>query len=130
MESSETDVTRFRLTLDSSKNFEVRGEGVLTPSVQMGVRHDAGDAEEGMGLEVGAGVRYVSGGFTLEAEVRKLLVHEDSNYEEWGASAAIRLDPGEQERGLSLNITPTWGTSNNVDRLWSAEEGVHKLGGK
>ena len=127
MASSETDVTRLRLTLDSSKNFDV-GRGTLTPSVQLGVRHDGGDAEEGMGVEAGGGVRYVYRGLTLEAEASKLLVHEDSKYEEWGASAAIRLEPGKQGRGLSLSVVPTWGTSNNVDRLWSAE-GVHTLGG-
>ena len=128
MVSSESEVTRLRLMLDSSKKFNI-GNGVLRPSFQLGVRHDGGDAEEGMGLEAGGGVRYVSGGLTLEAEVRKLLVHEDSKYDEWGASAAIRLDPGKQGRGLSLSIVPTWGTaSNDIDRLWSAE-GVHTLGG-
>ena len=126
MESAETEVTRFRLTLDSSKNFKVR-EGILTPSVQFGVRHDGGDAEEGMGLEAGGGLSYQSGGLTLEGAVRKLLVHEESRYEEWGASAAVRIDPSQLGRGLSLSIVPVWGTpSNNVDRLWSSE-GLHKL---
>ena len=129
MVSTKSDVARLRLTLDSSKSFNV-GEGVLTPSFQMGARHDSGDAEKGMGLKVSGGVRYVAGGLTLEAEARKLLVHEDSKYEEWGASAAIRLDPGKQGRGLSLSIVPTWGStaSNDVDRLWSVE-GVHTLAG-
>ncbi len=128
MVSTESDVTRLRLTLDSSKNFNA-GEGVLTPSFQMGVRHDGGDAEEGMGLEAGGGVRYVASGLTLEVEARKLLVHEDSKYDEWGVSAAIRIDPDQSGRGLSLNIVPTWGTaSSNVDRLWSTE-GVHTLRG-
>ena len=129
MVSSESDVTRLRLMLDSSKNFNVR-EGVLTPFFQMGVRYDGGDAEEGMGLEAGGGVRYVSGGLTLEAEARKLLVHEQDKYEEWGARAAVRIDSGKQGQGLSLSIAPTWGTaaSNNADRLWSAKE-LHTLGG-
>ena len=129
MESSEADVTRFRLTLDSSKNFDV-GRGKLTPSVQLGVRHDGGDAEEGMGLEVGAGVRYVSDGFTLEAKTRKLLVHEDSNYEERGASLTLRVDPETSSgRGLSLSVSSTWGepSSSGVNSLWSAE-GPHQFG--
>ena len=128
MVSTESDVARLRLTLYSDKSFDV-GAGKLTPSFQMGVRHDSGDAEEGMGLEAGGGVRYVAGGLTLEAEARKLLVHEDSKYEEWGASAAVRIDPGQSGRGLSLSIAPTWGTAsnNNIDRLWSVE-GVHTLG--
>ena len=58
MESAETEVTRLRLMLDSSKSFKV-GKGVLTPSFRMGARHDSGDAEEGVGLEAGGTVRYV-----------------------------------------------------------------------
>ena len=126
MESSETDVTRLRLSLDTSKDFDA-GEGTLTPSFQLGVRHDSGDAEEGIGMEAGAALRYVFGGLTFEGAVNKLLAHEEDEYEEWGASAAVRIDPGQSGRGLSLNIAPTWGTaSSNVDRLWSAEE-LHTL---
>ena len=94
----------------------------------MGVRHDGGDAEEGMGLEAGVAVLYEAGGLTLEGSVRKLLAHEESGYEEWGASAALRLDPGKSGRGLSLNISPTWGeSSSGVDNLWSAQS-THQLG--
>ena len=128
MVSSESDVTRLRLTLDSSKNFKV-GEGVLTPSFQMGVRHDGGDAEEGMGLEAGGAFRYVEGGIALEGSLRKLVAHE-SDHEEWGASAALRVDPGQSGRGLSLSILPTWGESSSSgvnSRLWSAE-GPHQIG--
>ena len=126
MESSESNVTRLRLTLDSSKNINV-GEGVLTPSFQMGMRHDGGDAEEGMGLEAGGAVRYAAGGLTLEASLRKLVAHEESDHEEWGASAALRVDPGQSGRGLNLSIFPTWGepSSGGVNSLW---EGPRQLG--
>ena len=127
MESSETEVTRLRLMVDSFRNFKI-GEGTLTPSFQLGVRHDGGDAEEGMGVEAGSGVRYEVGGLTLEAEARKLLVHEESNYEEWGASAAVRIDPGQSGRGLNLSISPAWGdSSSGINHLWSAK-GAHLFG--
>ena len=127
MESVEADVSRLRLMIDSSRTIEI-GSGVFTPSFQMGVRHDGGDAERGVGLEAGGKLSYQSGGLTLEGSVRKLLAHEESDYEEWGASVAIRLDPGESGRGLSLSVFPTWGDpSSGVDRLWSAQ-GAHQLG--
>ena len=127
MMSSESDVTRLRLTLDSSKNFNVGEEGVLTPSFQMGVRHDGGDAEEGIGLEAGGGIRYVAGSLTFEGSLRKLVAHE-SDHEEWGTSVALRVDPGQSGRGLSLSVLPTWGEpSSGVNNLWSAE-GPHQLG--
>ena len=125
--SSESDVTQLRLTLDSSKKFNV-GEGVLTPSFQMGVRHDGGDAEEGMGLEAGGAVLYAAGGLTLEGSLRKLVAHEESGHEEWGASAALHVDPGQSGRGLSLSVLPTWGEpSSGVNNLLSVE-GPRQLG--
>ena len=128
MKGAETEVTRLRLMIDSSRSFKTGQGGAFTPSFQMGVRHDGGDAEEGVGLEAGVAVLYEAGGLTLEGSVRKLLAHEESGYEEWGASAALRLDPGKSGRGLSLNISPTWGeSSSGVDNLWSAQ-GTHQLG--
>ena len=42
----------------------------------------------GFGLELGGRVQYADPalGLTIEAAVRGLLAHEDSDYEEWGAS--------------------------------------------
>ena len=128
MASSESDVTRLRVTVDTSKEFNMGREGTLTPSVQLGVRQDGGDAEEGIGLEAGGGLRYEFGRITIEGNVRKLLVHEVKKYEEWGASAAIRISSDKSGRGLSLSVVPAWGASSEVDRLWSAKE-LHTLGG-
>ena len=115
--------------LDSSKNFNVR-EGVLTPSFQMGVRYDGGDAEEGMGLEAGGGVRYVSGGLTLKQRLESFLFMSKINMKNGELEQLLGLIQVNKGRGLSLSIAPTWGTaaSNNADRLWSAKE-LHTLGG-
>ena len=128
MKGAETEVTRLRLMIDSSRSFKTGQGGAFTPSFQMGVRHDGGDAEEGVGFETGAGVLYQKGPLTLEGTVRKLLAHEDEGYEEWGASFALSLEPEKGGRGLSLHVLPTWGDYNSsIDRLWRAE-GVHQLG--
>ena len=43
------------------------------------------------------------------------------NYEEWGASASVRIDPGADGRGLSLMLAPAWGnTASGTERLWGA----------
>ena len=40
-----------------------------------------------------------------------------------GASGAVRLAPGERDRGLSFSLAPTWGAaSSGVERLWSARD--------
>ena len=127
--ATESDVTRLRVTVDTSKEFNIGRGGTLIPSVQLGVRRDGGDAEEGLGLEAGGGLLYESGRVRIEGNVRRLLVHEVKKYEEWGASAAIRISPDKSGRGLSINVVPAWGASSSeVDRLWSSKN-IHTLGG-
>ena len=125
---AQADVTRLRLMIDAGRGFTV-GAGTLTPTIEAGVRHDAGDAEEGVGFEVGAGLAYQAPGFTIEAKARTLVAHDEAAYREWGASAAIRIDPGSDGRGLSLSITPAWGrAASEAEQLWStrtAEELVN-----
>ena len=115
-----TDASRVRLFLEAEREFAVRGEGTLTPSFEVGVRHDGGDAETGTGLEAGAGMRYAAEGIAIEGTVRKLVTHEDSGYEEWGASGSVRIDPGASGRGVSLTLAPAFGAaSSETERLWS-----------
>ena len=120
LEGAQADVTRLRLMVDAGRSFTTAGGATLTPTIEAGVRHDAGDAEEGVGFEVGAGLAYQAPGFTIEAKARTLVAHNDSAYREWGASFAVRVDPGSDERGLSLSITPTWGSAaSEAEQLWS-----------
>ena len=115
-----TDASRVRLFLEAEREFAVRGEGTLTPSFEVGVRHDGGDAETGTGFEAGAGMRYAAEGIAIEGNVRKLVTHEDSGYEEWGASGSVRIDPGASGRGVSLTLAPAFGAaSSETERLWS-----------
>ena len=96
----------------------------FTPTVELGVRHDWGDAETGFGLELGGRVRYADPtlGLTVEGTVRGLLAHEDAHYQEWGASGTVRLAPGQQGQGLAVSLSPTWGAvQSGVDGLWSRQ---------
>ena len=96
MESAEADAHRLRLILEGSRMVTWADGQRLTPSVEVGLRHDWGDAETGFGVELGGRVRYTDPrvGLTVEGAVRGLLAHEDSDYEEWGASGTLRIDPG------------------------------------
>ena len=119
---SEADATRLRLTLEGSRRFETGG-GHLTPRLELGLRHDGGDAETGSGVELGASVRYEGEGVSAEGSVRTLIAHESQGYEEWGASGALRIDPGASGRGLSLTLAPTWGeAAGGAERLWSVAD--------
>ena len=122
LRASRTDASRVRLVLEGSRAVEL-DEGTLTPSLELGLRHDGGDAETGTGLEAGAGLRYAAGALTIGAQVRTLVAHEDSGYEEWGVSGSVRLAPDASGRGLSLKLAPVWGApSSGVEHLWSARD--------
>ena len=121
LESAEGDVTRVRVILEGDRVFNLGDDETLTPKGEIGLRHDGGDAETGTGVEIGAGIRYAGGTVSVEASVRTLVAHEESGYEEWGASGAIHVSPDASGRGLSLSIASGWGsTTGGTDRLWSA----------
>ena len=120
MVATEADVSRLRLVLEGSRPVALAAGGSLIPTLEVGLRHDGGDAETGSGLEVGGRLRYTSAwGLSIEASVRGLLAHEANDYREWGASGALRFDPGQEGRGLTASIVPTWGSAaSGVSRLW------------
>ena len=123
MVATEGDVTRVRLIVEGERSFETASGATLTPSAEIGLRHDGGDAETGTGVEVGAGLRYIAGPLTIEGQVRALIAHGASGYEEWGMSGAIRVTPSPSGRGLTLAIAPAWGrTESAAGRLWSAQD--------
>ena len=123
MVASKGDITRLRLIMQGERAFALDNGATFTPSAEVGVRHDAGDAEKGTGLEVGTGMRYSIGSVTIEAQARTLVAHADSAYEEWGMSGSIGVTPDTAGRGLTLTIAPAWGrTASASDRLWSAHD--------
>ena len=124
MESAEADAHRLRLVLEGSRGFTWAEGRRLTPTMEVGLRHDWGDAETGFGLELGGRVQYADPalGLTIDAAVRGLLAHEDRDYEEWGASGSLRLAPGAGGQGLALTLSPAWGaTASGVNGLWSRQ---------
>ena len=122
--SSEADAHRLRVVLEGTRAVTWPEGRTLTPTLEVGLRHDWGDAETGFGLELGGRVHYADPrlGLTIEGAVRGLLAHEDNDYKEWGASGSVRIAPGQDGQGLSLTLSPTWGAaSSGVDGLWSQQ---------
>ena len=133
IESAKADAHRLRLILEGSRGVTWDEGQSLTPTVELGVRHDWGDAETGFGLEVGGRVQYADPGrgLLVEGAGRVLLAHEDEAYEEWGASGTVRLAPGPAGQGLALTISPTWGAAaSGVEGLWSRQTAAGLAGGQ
>ena len=113
---------RLRLALEGSHEQALASGGSLTPSLELGLRHDGGDGITGGGIEIGGGLRYrdPATGLTIEGNGRVLTGQSD--YREWGLGGSLRLDPGAEGRGLSFSLFLTWGeTASGVDRLWDQD---------
>ena len=119
---TEADVSRLRLVLEGSRPLAFASGSSLTPSVEVGVRRDGGDAERGVGFEVGGAMRYAnpSIGLTVEITARRLMAHERSGYSEWGAGGSLQFAPGGAERGFSARLGSSVGTTaSGVEGLWA-----------
>ena len=118
----EADAVRGRLLAEGSYDAYLGDGSVLTPLVEAGVRYDAGHAEEGVGMELGGGVRYVKPewGLTATANGRFVVAHQDRGFQEWGLRGSVHLNPDPSGLGLSLGLNSSWGTAaSGVQRLWS-----------
>ncbi len=118
------DTSRVRLLLTGQHQRDMGAGRALTPNMELGVRYDDGDAETGLGMELGAGLRYADPrlGLSMETRARALLAHEDGAYEEWGVGGSLSLDPGRLGRGLALRLDSGWGLNNSgTETLWQRE---------
>ena len=109
--ASESDATRLRIGLEGSYHIALGG-GTVTPKLELGARHDGGDAETGFGGELGGGVKWIDPGMGLSLDVsgRMLLAHVDADLKDWGFSAALAFDPAPAtKRGASLNLRQDFG---------------------
>ena len=122
---------RLRLRLEGRMQRATSPVSRLTPSLEIGGRWDGGDAETGMGLEVGGGLAYAHDtlGLEVEARGRYLLAHRES-FDEWGGSLEARLDPGRAGRGPWMTFAPGWGAEGSrVAQMWDGKEVFRAHGG-
>ena len=120
--AARTEVTRLRLGLEGARPFSLGSGGVLTPSVEIGMRHDDGDAETGFGVDTGGGIAWTlpKHGLQLDLRGRGLLTHEAKGFRELGVSGSLAWDPTiPSEQGPTLTLTRTAGgpASGGADAL-------------
>ena len=114
LEAAEVDVTRVRLGLEGTWLGLEAGGGTLSPRLEVGVRHDGGDAETGFGLDLGGGLAWShpAAGLSAELSGRGLLTHESRGLRDRGLSGSFAWEPGQGSgRGPSLTLTQTVGAS-------------------
>ena len=120
-------VTRVRTGLEGSRGFTFGGGGLsLRPSVEVGLRHDGGDAETGAGVDVGGGLvaSHASSGLAADVRVRTLLMHEAEGFREHGVSLSLSWNPTPSTPlGLTARVAPSWGgqATSGADALWGRD---------
>ena len=105
--ATESAVTRLRLGIEASREFSLPGGGSIAPKLEVGARHDGGNAEAGLGVEVGGGIAWTDPrlGIKLDLLGRTLISHEDDDMGDKGFSASLAFDPRpDSEQGLALTL--------------------------
>ena len=124
LEAARATVTRLRLGVEASRPILFESGTTLTPSLEVGVRHDGGDAETGFGLDLGIGLALSDPERGLQAEMRGrgLLAHESEGFRDLGFSGSFAWEgkPG-TGLGAKLGLTQTVGgsSSGGADALLS-----------
>ena len=126
LNASEAGVTRLRTALEGSRGFTLGGRLSLTPSVEVGLRQDGGDAETGTGMDIGGGLVFSDSvtGLSLDVRVRTLVVHQAEGFTERGMSLSFGWDPTPSSPlGLTARIAPTWGgqAMGGAEALWNSQ---------
>ena len=110
------EATRARLGLVTAwRGLAVAG-GALEPTLEVGVRHDGGDAEAGFGLDAGGRLAwsYPDCGLQLQLSGRGLLTHESKDFREQGVAGSLSWQPRPgRGRGPKLNLTQALGGSSS-----------------
>ncbi len=141
--ASDSDATRLRLGLEGSYRMALEGGGhpgsgsgaSITPKLEIGARHDGGDAETGFGVELGGGVAWVDPGLGLSLDVsgRTLIAHGNDDLKDRGYAASLAFDPDPAtRRGPSLSLRQEFGgqAQGGLDALFHPAALEDRTGGE
>ena len=119
-------VTRFRTGLEGSRDYTLAGRLSLKPSVEVGLRHDGGDAETGAGMDVGGGLVVADAltGLAVDLRVRMLVMHQAEGFRERGMAVSLSYNPRPSTPlGFVARVAPSWGgqATSGAEALWGQE---------
>ena len=126
LDATEASVWQRRLGLEGSRPVALGGRLSLRPSFEVGLRYDGGDAENGAGMDVGAGLGFADSGtgLAVDVHVRTLLVHQAEGFSERGVALSLSYDPTPSTPlGLTARMAPEWGgqAQSGAAALWGRE---------
>ncbi len=118
---------RLRTALEASADLPAAN---LSGTFAAGVLLEGGDATDGSGVELGAGISYANFAAGIEARLqgRYMSSLRGSRAEDWGASLSVLYDPGAPGRGLSVTASPEWGQASTSAVGWNNLESLGTVG--
>ena len=124
--AEEGEVTRLRVGLEGTWRGLKAGGGELTSHLEVGIRHDDGDAETGFGADIGGGLAWSDPkrGIAADMSARGLLTHEVEGLRDMGIAISLSWNPDPSiGRGPSLKLSQTLGGSSQggMDALLGRE---------
>ena len=131
--ASDSDATRLRVGLEGSYHVALEDGGSLVPKLEVGARHDGGDAETGFGVELGGGVKWTDPGLGLSLDLsgRTLIAHGNDDLKDRGFSASFAWDPApETRRGPTLSLRQAMGgqAQGGLDALFAPDPLADRAG--
>ena len=124
--STRAAVSRLRTAIEGSQRMSIASRMALTPSIEIGIRQDGGDADTGRGMDLGAGLVLADSvtGLAVDIRVRRLLVHEAEGFAESGLSISVSYNPTPSTPlGFTARVSPAWGgeSMSGAEALWGRE---------
>jgi len=103
--SASAQTTLVSLGLESGWTW-TRDEHSLRPEIDARVRYDAGDADTGLGMEMGAGLHWTQARWGLSADIegRMMVAHQAAGFNRHSLSAALSYNPDLSRLGPSLRL--------------------------
>ena len=132
--ASESDTSRLRVGIEGSWDLALGDGGRLRPRLEIGARRDGGDAETGLGIELGGGVSWTDPGLGLSLDLsgRRLLMHDDGDLGDRGVSLSVTFDPDPAtDRGPTISMKQDLGgaASGGIDALFVHDSLEDRAGG-
>ena len=120
------DARRTRMMLELVHDKALSPGRSLSVKVEVGGRHDEGDADRGKGVESGFRLGFLDANSGLDVALlgRTLVVHE-GDYRDWGVGVQASWDPGEKQRGFRVSVTSSRGQAGQGrTTLWNNSNAI------
>ena len=93
--------------------------------IEIGLRRDGGDAENGAGKDFGGGLVIADSisGLGVDLRWRTMVVHQAEQFGERGVAVTFSYEPRSTRYGLRARIAPSWGANatGSADTLWRGD---------